>query len=249
VLKEPSTESVPLRLAGYASVSANKRGKESLVSEIVIRARPAEIEIAMKKVLDSLRTLCMRRNGAIFSLLLISLAMPCQTKAEWVKNQKIDSMTDKEEKHAMIVNNEGHSFSIYRVGEGGKVWAQFRLASTSLDQLSVDQLPMYRVDKNEAQDLMELIRVTKLMKRLGTPMTFYTQKPKWINFQIWTGSESVCGPSGKKMAEVLDGSKLVIRYWLFTGGFKETEFDISSGRSVILDAIDSKGVKVCDYNS
>jgi hypothetical protein len=178
---------------------------------------------------------------------LMLVILPCSTMAGWTVNEEIDSMTDATKKKATITNAEGHIFSIYRVSPGGKVWGLFRLSPESLDLLATDHLPMFRVDKNDPNDLMDLVRVTEIMQRLKTPMTFYTQEPKWINFQLWPGDniEGICGSSGKKFAEILNGKNLVIRYWLFAGGFKETEFDIHDGKEPILKAIDSQGVKIC----
>lgn len=139
-------------------------------------------------------------------------------------------MTDKVRRSATTVNAAGHILSVYR-GPGESVWALFSLSKSSVDTLSARRAPIYRVDKNEPQDLDDERKLTDA--RLG--LTLYSWEPRWVNFQLWHGKE-VEGRS-EAFTQIVAGKSVVFRYTLFTGGFKETTFSLVGAGPAIAEAL------------
>lgn len=160
-----------------------------------------------------------------FLLLQVSTAY-----ASWNVETKTDSMTDEIKKTAVIVNDEGYSLSIYR-HPSGAVWANFSLSDRSLDQLSPQKLPAFRVDKNEPHDITD----EKQLQEMGVGLQSYAWEPKWVNFLIWHGKESE-GRS-KTLDQLMQGKSVVFRYYLFTGGYKETTFSLDGAGPAIARAL------------
>lgn len=164
----------------------------------------------------------------LFSLLLFPLA--ATASASWNVETKSDSMTDEIKKSAIVMNDEGHSLSIYR-HPSGVVWANFSLSSRSMDQLSQQKPPIFRVDKNEPHDIAD----EKRLQEMGIGVQAFAWEPKWVNFLIWHGKESE-GRS-KNLDQLMQGKSVVFRYYLFTGGYKETTFPLDGAGPVIASAL------------
>jgi len=150
--------------------------------------------------------------------------------ASWNVETKTDSMTDEIKKTAKIVNAEGHSLSVYRLPSGA-VWANFSLSNQSLDQLSPQKPPAFRVDKNEPHDIAD----EKRLQEMGVGVQAFAWEPKWVNFLIWHGKESE-GRS-KTLDQLMQGKSVVFRYHLFTGGYKETTFSLDGAGPAIASAL------------
>jgi hypothetical protein len=164
-------------------------------------------------------------------LILPALLLVCASSyASWKTTEKIDSMTDERRKLATVVNESGHTFSIYRIANGS-VWANFALSERSLDQLASKTPPLFRVDKFEAHDLSE----AKRMQDMGVGIQAYSWEPKWVNFLVWHGKESE-GRSAT-IDQLMLGKSLTVRYYLFTGGHKETTFTLANARQAITAAL------------
>jgi hypothetical protein len=162
----------------------------------------------------------------LFLLLTIATA-----HATWNVDTTTDSMTDEVKQAAKVTNDDGHSLSIYR-HTSGAVWANFSLSNRSLDQLSPQKPPAFRVDKNEPQDIAN----EKRLQEMGVGIQAFAWEPKWVNFLIWHGKESE-GRS-KTLDQLMQGTSVVFRYYLFTGGYKETTFSLDGGGKAIASALD-----------
>lgn len=150
--------------------------------------------------------------------------------ASWKVETTIDSMTDQNKKLAIVTNKKGHSLSIYR-HPSGTVWANFSLSNSGLDQLSPQKPPVFRIDKNAPHEVAD----EKQLQELGVGIQAYSWEPKWVNFLIWHGKESE-GRS-KTLDQLLQGKIIVFRYYLFTGGYKETIFSLDRAGPAIADAL------------
>lgn len=152
----------------------------------------------------------------------------------WKPKESIDSMTDAKIKTAEIVNSAGHSLSVYRHADHS-VWITFRINEKNPDVLG-RQLPMFRVDKEKPSDGETNRELDKLTRRLGTtkPTHTYTAEPKWVSLKIFHGQGK---PDGSLLAQIMNGEKILVRYYLFTGGFKETEFQLAGAQAAIESAI------------
>jgi hypothetical protein len=136
-------------------------------------------------------------------------------------------MTDKTIKTAYTVNGKGHILKIYR-RDDGSVWATFRLNEQSTDVLG-QKLPMYRIDKTAPIDL-DSARQSPL-----PGLRTFEAEPKWVNFRIFHGE----GPANTgALRRMMEGTQIVFRYSLFTGGYKETTFDLRGAKEAIAAALD-----------
>ena len=179
------------------------------------------------RLLKNLDSTVMTRT---FLLLALGLSLTVPALAAWTTKTTKDSMTDALKREAVVVNEDGHSLSIYRV-PSGEVWANFALSNRSGDQLSPRQAPIYRVDKNEPDDLDLSRRLTE--RKLG--VVLYAWEPKWINFSLWHGKEEQ--GRGKKMMSLMSGESVVFRYYLGAGGYKETSFTLIGAGEAIAEAL------------
>jgi len=150
--------------------------------------------------------------------------------ASWKVETKTDSMTDEIKKSAVVLNDQGHSLSIYR-HPNGAVWANFSLSNRSIDQLSAQKPPVFRVDRNEPHDIAD----EKRMQEMGLDIQAFALEPKWVNFLLWHGKESE-GRS-KTLDQLMQGKSIAFRYYLFTGGSKETTFVLAGAAPVIARAL------------
>lgn len=151
--------------------------------------------------------------------------------ASWKVETKTDSMTDQTKKSAVVVNEQGHSLSIYR-HPSGAAWANFSLSNWSLDQLSPQKPPVFRIDKNAPHEVAD----KKRLQEMGVGVQAYAWEPKWVDFLIWHGKESE-GRS-KTLDQLMEGRTIVFRYFLFTGGYKETTFSLDGAGPAIANALE-----------
>jgi len=145
----------------------------------------------------------------------------------WVVETKKDSMTDQERKSATIRNAKGFKLSFYRTADGG-AWMLFALPEDNTDVLG-SPLPMYRIDKLKPQEIESSKRTSQL---IGSPMV--QSEPKWVNVRVWHGKGE---PLTGTLRNFMEGGEVIFRYWLFTGGYKETTFDIRGGKHAIAEAL------------
>lgn len=151
----------------------------------------------------------------------------------WVIKSRTDAMTDKVKKTAVVSNPAGHSFSIYRISEDGAVWGNFALSEKSLDQVDWSKPPIYRIDKNEPFDMDVLKKTSEIP---GVDLKLYEWKPKWVNFMLWHGKKS--DGVADDLRKLMIGKEIVFRYYLFTGGYKDTSFSLKGAGPVISKTID-----------
>lgn len=162
---------------------------------------------------------------------MISLAFHSAVLASWKVDESVDPMTDEVRKTAIVENDLGHTFSVYRISEGGPVWGNFALSDGMFDQVDWEKPPIYRVDKNEPTNLARM----KKLQEMGLGIHAYEWEPKWVNFLIWHGKENEGMANG--LVQIMEGEKVVFRYYLSTGGYKDTTFPLKGASSAISDAI------------
>lgn len=149
----------------------------------------------------------------------------------WSISEITDAMTDVVTRIAETVNADGHQFKIWRASDG-RVWAGFRLSETSAHVLGTT-LPMYRVDKLEAEQVKDL-------GAIGPPGTqailgeMVNAAPRWVHWVVFHGE----GPANSgTLRNIMDGEKLVVRYFPAGGGYLETEFLLSGAALSVAEAI------------
>jgi hypothetical protein len=157
------------------------------------------------------------------ALILVIAIAPVLARADWVVDVHQDSMTDEIISSAICVNPEGFTLQVYRV-KSGAVWATFRLPDTNSDVFS-KKMPIMRVDKLAPDDLGD---AATIMPEL------IQQEPKWVSWRIFHGEGA---PDRGSLRDLMDGTKVVFRYYLFTGGFKETSFLLANAKTMIASAL------------
>ena len=160
---------------------------------------------------------------------LLLLLVPHSVFAEWRVDTRLDAMTDEVKKSAVVTNEAGHSFSIYRISENGPVWGNFSLSERSMDQVGHKIPPVYRIDKNPPHDLANNVTLHNL---IGSA---YEWQPKWVNFLIWEGNEDE--GIANSLLQLMDGQSVLFRYHLSTGGYKDTVFSLNNAKQAIVAAI------------
>lgn len=162
---------------------------------------------------------------------IVALVIHSAALADWKLNERIDAMTDEVKKTAIVKNELGHTFSIYRISKGGAVWGNFTLSDGMFDQVDWGKPPIYRVDKNEPTNLARM----KKTQDMGLGIQAYEWEPKWVNFLIWHGKEDEGIASD--LVQLMEGQQVVFRYHLSTGGYKDTTFTLKGAVSAISGAI------------
>jgi hypothetical protein len=162
---------------------------------------------------------------------MLCFCAPSIALADWKVEKRVDPMTDEVKKTAVVKNELGHTFSIYRLSEGGPVWGNFALSEGMFDQVDWKKPPLYRIDKNEPEDLSRM----KKMQDMGLGIHAYEWEPKWVNFLIWHGKEDE--GIAKSLVQLMEGKTVVFRYYLSTGGYKDTSFSLKGAAPAIAEAI------------
>lgn len=155
----------------------------------------------------------------------------------WRVVQETDSMTDAVDKVAVAKNADGHSLTVWRA-QDRKVWAAFRLSASSSEVFGSD-LPIYRVDKLRAEKLEDMVALQKYLGDKNTLPTWLIAKPKWIIWQIESGETGEL-KRDSSLAKLMTGGRVLFRYFLFTGGVKETSFQLDGATAAIESACDVK---------
>lgn len=148
--------------------------------------------------------------------------------AGWIVDERVDAMTDARKKSAMTFNDDGHGLAIYRLSDGS-VWMNFVLDPKSLELLG-DRLPLFRIDKNKPVNIETMRGLQQLSRKLKQPKIYYKAEPRWVNFRIYHGEGP---PSSGTLHQLMTGEQVVFRYYLFTGGHKETQFSLSGAKRAI----------------
>lgn len=172
------------------------------------------------------------------TVLVLGLSIHVLAFADWKVETHLDAMSDETRKKAIIKNERGHTFSVYRIGVDGPAWGNFALSDESLDIIDGSKPPMYRVDKNPPHDLADDVKLQELLARLGGGRIYYSWEPRWVNFHMWHGkSEEGLAPD---LLELMDGNTVLFRYHLATGGYKDTSFTLQGASPAISEAIGIK---------
>ncbi|MBK8095053.1 MAG: hypothetical protein IPK32_24565 [Verrucomicrobiaceae bacterium] len=166
------------------------------------------------------------------------LHLPFFAHAEWRIGSSVDSMTDKQTKMATTTNSTGHRLSIYR-SPSGAVYGLFSLPETNAEILD-SRLPMYRVDKLEVVDMDSAKSAASIVERSGGGRLFVS-KPKWLNFLVYHGEGE---PKTGHLRDIMDGKAMIIRYWLLSGGHRETTFDLIGAKQAIAAALSKDDISL-----
>lgn len=149
---------------------------------------------------------------------------------DWKLITREDAMTDQVTKEAMVTAPGGEKFSVLRRSDG-RVWGYFQLAG--LDQFSVGERLMLRIDKNEPQEFNEDLH--NVMKSLGSPEGAWEWNPNLIGFLIWHGeAKSGCG----MLRTLYEGHQVIIRYHPNQSTVRDVVFPLTGNKKALSEAMD-----------
>ena len=138
-------------------------------------------------------------------------------QASWSRKVQVDAMTDDSIRLVSTTTDDGYEFAVYRVAHG-RVWARFTVPDASADVIAQDRLLVYRIDAGEPFDLGAQLRIQRYL-----PNPTIQSEPKWVNFVMWHGEGSEIG---KALRDMASGKKLLVRYFVFTGGSRDISFSL-----------------------
>lgn len=176
------------------------------------------------------------RPISIFLALFLAF-LPLSYAAGWSVKSEVDSMTDERTHEAQTVNAGGHSLHVYRLSNGS-IGVTFRLSEQGSDVLG-DTPPPMRVDKNKPFDfdlIKSLVRMNREGLRDAPIKVAYHAEPKWVSAIVYPGKDI---PDRGPIYDLMTGKNVVVRYFLFTGGYKETSFSLVGAKEAITKAISS----------
>lgn len=166
-----------------------------------------------------------KRVAALGLLCLLSFS----AMAQWRLDSRVDGMTDKEIRSAVVSNAEGYTFSISRASDTGRVWILFMPPVTGLDLVD-NKTIQTRFDKypphSHSPQPLE-------MERLVGKMWIWT--PRSVANVVWHGKDG----DGRNdfMTQIMTSSTLLVRFAVAGGGLRDVTFDISGAGPVVADAL------------
>ena len=168
----------------------------------------------------------------MIKVLVILTALMAHTSAyaDWEVTTSSGSIVDKAKKVAIIKNQAGHSFLIYRIPPEDLVWGTLLLSDSTFDQIDSERPPIYWVDNKTPYNLSTS---KKLDERYG--LSLYRREPKWVNFVIWHGKVDE-GVSGD-IVDMVRGHEIFFKYYTVSGGDKDTSFTLKGSAAAISELV------------
>ena len=165
-------------------------------------------------------------------IVLIYISTAVNAFGQWSVVSTVDNMTDEKKISAISKNEAGYRMQVYRIKNNGPVWINLEIPSSTTDMFATKPL-MYRIDKNKPHT----VDLTNSLAKFGIVSSEWN--PKWVNFLVWHGNEK--SGSSPILSELMQGNKLLFRYGMATGGFKDVEFDLVGAEEAIKNAINISG--------
>lgn len=161
------------------------------------------------------------------SIIVSVFVVPSYAIADWDVRTETDPITDKVEKQAYVKNDSGYKFAIYR-NNADQGMALFSLPETFPESIDPER-PMYvRIDKNEPQKYGRSNNVAGLK--------LFHWNPGFVNIRVWHGNEQE--GLGTLITQLMEGSDMVVRYPVSTGGNRDVFFTLDGSANAIQKALD-----------
>jgi hypothetical protein len=173
----------------------------------------------------------MYKTGLLIFFALTSWCHPAF--AEWQVTTITDAMTDKQNTVAITKNPDGFTLMVFRL-DNGEAEALFTVPNTAppLDPDN-DKVGLLRIDKLKANDLA----VQKTFDDLLKDKPDYTPRlhisAHSIAFHLDGYDHRDKSPTLGELRDMMDGEKLLFRYFTLTGTFEDVEFDLHGAKAAI----------------
>ena len=163
---------------------------------------------------------------AVMSALLTWPLVVYAATQHWVVTESKDAMTDEFSRMASVTNKDGFKFSVYTVGPRD-IWANFRIPGSDTAVLDRQKLIVYRVDDYPPRTLE-----TNRFAHEELHLQLLDAQPKWVNWAVGArGSADL----QETLRQLQAGKRLIVRFYLFTGGSRDTEFPLAGAREALAD--------------
>ena len=165
------------------------------------------------------------------ALPLLVVAGKAQDDA-WAVSHVVDSMTDASWSKAYATSPDGSTLAVYIGGKSKEQWIEFRLAGDNFALLDDEKLIMVRVDKYEPIDVIDMRSFEKILQIVAV-----AAEPKWVHFDARLADAAFPDGVPRLIRRLQGGSRVLVRYYLATGGFQETTFSLVGARKAIASAL------------
>jgi hypothetical protein len=144
----------------------------------------------------------------------------------WIVTESKDVITDEVRRTAIVTNTDGFTFSVYTMGPKS-IWANFSIPSSDSAILDGKKLIVYRVDDYPPKTLD-----TDRFAENEMHLHLLDAQPKWVNWAV--GNRGSPGLQ-ETLRQLQGGQRLIVRFYLFTGGSRDTEFTLRGAREALAD--------------
>ena len=163
-------------------------------------------------------------------VILTVLAAYTSAYAGWEVTNSTDPITDDAKKIAIVKNQAGHSFSIYRLPPEDLVWGTFSLSDSTVDQIDSERPPIYWVDNKTPYNLSTSKDLDEKYD-----LSLYQREPKWVNFVVWHGKVDE-GVSGD-IVDIVKGHEIFFNYYTVSGDDKDTSFTLKGSAAAVSEIV------------
>ncbi len=165
----------------------------------------------------------------VLVILTLLVAHTC-AYAGWEVTTSTGPITDKAKKIAIIKNQAGHSFLIYRIPPADLVWGTFLLSDSTVDQIDSERPPIYWVDNKTPYNLSTSKKLDEQYD-----LNLYQRESKWVDFVVWHGKVDE-GVSGD-IVDMVKGHKIFFKYYTVSGDDKDTSFTLKGSAAAISEIV------------
>jgi hypothetical protein len=186
------------------------------------------------------------RAAVVATLLWLSVSVPAAS--DWRVATATDPASGSSSSRAVTENADGFRFEI----DGGAVERAARCVLTlpagKAVDLDADRPLELRVDDFEAQAVLRWAAVEgdphgdggdflEVARRAGHVAPLLAASSGTVAFRCWIGLPRQSTPTRGPLRQVLEGQRLVVRYFPAAGGSEETAFDLAGAAAAIGEAL------------
>lgn len=173
------------------------------------------------------------RQSISASLYVIVVALGCTggipsasaARVQWYVEVLTDPISKQPILEARVLTQDGYGFKLMRLNDNS-IWGEFDLPRSSQAMLTSDQLPVYRVDRNDPIDLEELKKL-----ETGSEPTLYRIAGRAIQFIIWGDARQGFIPP--MLRQMMLGENIYVTYYTILGEQLQAELTLRRANQAI----------------
>lgn len=146
-------------------------------------------------------------------------------RIQWYVEVQTDPISKQPLLEARVLTQDGYGFKLMRMNDNS-IWGEFTLPRSSQAMLTADRLPIYRIDKNDPNDLEELKKL-----EVGSDPTLYKIVGRSIQFIIWGDARRGFIPP--VLRQMMLGESVHVTYFTILGERLEAELTLRRANDAI----------------